>query len=184
MTFGWYYEDGGNCRAEDDDLWQLIDEAVSEAACSSLPGQLDKVRVGEMESLSASDMIDADDVLEMVHDRLYDQVEDGTVEADDGFAAALTALLDEHLSLHPSSVCHGRFPLPVEYREGEWTFGGDHNPEPDEDDEPAAVVVYTTVPSPETGHIGWCWWALGKMGEAPSLRGAMTAAEEVIRRRL
>lgn len=183
MRFGWYYEGGGNCCGEGDDLWQLIDEAVSEAACSSLPGQLDKVRVGEMESLSASDMIDADDVLEMVHDRLYDQVEDGTAEADDGFAAALRAVLDEYIELDPSRVCHGRYPLPIEYRKGEWTFGGDRTAEPNEDDEPAAFITYATEPSPETGHIGWCWWALGKMGNAPSLRDAMAAAEEAIRRR-
>ena len=26
---------------------------------------------------------------------------------------------------------------------------------------PAAVVTYSEEPSPETGHVGWMWWALG-----------------------
>ena len=27
--------------------------------------------------------------------------------------------------------------------------------------EPWAVITRTDEPSPETGHVGWCWWAMG-----------------------
>ena len=40
-----------------------------------------------------------------------------------------------------------------------------------------AVVTYASEPSPETGHVGWCWWALGKMGDAPTYAEAIKAAE-------
>jgi hypothetical protein len=36
---------------------------------------------------------------------------------------------------------------------------------------------HTTQPSPETGHEGWVWWAQGRMGEAASLKEAMSQAE-------
>ena len=65
--------------------------------------------------------------------------------------------------------------LATEYVEGEWTT-------PTDDSDPAAVITYTENPSPETGHIGWLWWALGKMGEAPSYEAAKSAAECVVRR--
>ena len=50
-------------------------------------------------------------------------------------------------------------------------------------EEPEAVVVYATEPSPETGHAGWCWWALGAIGEASSAEAAMEAAESRLRAR-
>lgn len=56
-----------------------------------------------------------------------------------------------------------------EYVDGRWGPPGDF--------EPQAVVTFTTEPSPETGHEGWVWWALGDMGEAPSLEAAKAAAE-------
>jgi hypothetical protein len=31
-------------------------------------------------------------------------------------------------------------------------------------------------PSPETGDEGWCWWAMGSMGEAPTYEAACAAA--------
>ena len=46
------------------------------------------------------------------------------------------------------------------------------------DAEALALVTYATNPSPETGHVGWCWWARGKMGDAPTLAAAMLAAEK------
>lgn len=48
--------------------------------------------------------------------------------------------------------------------------------------EPQAIVSYASEPSPETGHIGWVWWALGKMGEAATYDAAKTAAEESLRK--
>lgn len=216
MRFGWYYEDGGNRCAEDDDLWLLVEQAVREAAHDPLPGQLDRVRVGHIDDVAADSLLDEEDIvsmrdegrlsaeniLELLDERCADCFVDGGAsfrcskrEADESLAAVLAHYHDRdvaravfswasaYIELDPSSVCYGSYPLPIEYREGEWTFGGDHNPEPDEDDEPAAVITYATEPSPETGHIGWCWWALGNMGDAPSLRDAMAAAEEAIGRR-
>lgn len=62
--------------------------------------------------------------------------------------------------------------LPTEWVEGEWVLSGN--------DEPAAVVTYTAEPVPETGHVGWCWWALGKMGDGKDYFDARRKAEEVI----
>jgi hypothetical protein len=67
------------------------------------------------------------------------------------------------------------FEVPTEYVEGEWCW-------PTDDSEPAAVITYTTEPSPETGHAGWCWWALGKMGEAPSYEDATARAVAALER--
>ena len=67
--------------------------------------------------------------------------------------------------------------LATEYIQGKWVVPGQ------EGAEPAAVVTYATEPSPETGHVGWVWWAHGKMGEAASYEQACLAAEAVVRRR-
>lgn len=48
--------------------------------------------------------------------------------------------------------------------------------------EPLALVTYATEPSPETGHVGWYWWALGKMGEAPTYEAAKAAAQASLAR--
>lgn len=67
--------------------------------------------------------------------------------------------------------------VPTEFVEGVWRF-------PAEGSEPSAVVVYTEEPSPETGHVGWCWWALGRMGEAPTYEAACAVAVAEIQRRM
>jgi hypothetical protein len=66
--------------------------------------------------------------------------------------------------------------LPTEYVEGEWCW-------PTDGSEPAAVVTFASEPSPETGHVGWCWWALGTMGDAKSYEDACRAAEAALHRR-
>lgn len=68
-----------------------------------------------------------------------------------------------------------------EYREGEWTLPS-RDPEPNAEDEAPAYVVFCSEPSPETGHVGWCWWALGHMGDAPTLDEAKAAAERALAR--
>lgn len=68
--------------------------------------------------------------------------------------------------------------VPTEFFEGEWHF-----PKAD-DPEPWAVITYTDEPSPETGHVGWCWWAMGSMGDAPSYEAACDAAVAEIQRRM
>ena len=66
---------------------------------------------------------------------------------------------------------HNLDSMATEYFEGEW-----HVPTVD-GPEPWAVVTYAVEPSPETGHVGWCWWALGKMGDAETFDGARQRAE-------
>lgn len=63
--------------------------------------------------------------------------------------------------------------LPTEYVCGEWIMAGQA--------EPDAVVTYASDPSPETGHVGWCWWARGKMGESRDYVAARDAAEKALR---
>lgn len=61
--------------------------------------------------------------------------------------------------------------MATEYSDGEWRVPIADGPEPQ------AVVTYTEEPSPETGHVGWCWWALGRMGDANSYDEARRKAE-------
>jgi hypothetical protein len=63
--------------------------------------------------------------------------------------------------------------LCIEYLDGEWRQPGEG--------EPWAVISYTEEPSPETGHIGWVWWAQGKMGDAPTLVVARLRAVAALR---
>lgn len=48
--------------------------------------------------------------------------------------------------------------------------------------EPRAVITYAEQESPETGHVGWCWWADGRMGDAETYEAAKAAAEAVLRK--
>ena len=68
--------------------------------------------------------------------------------------------------------------LPTEFFEGEWRFPTADGPEP------WAVITYADEPSPETGHVGWCWWALGQMGDAPTYEEAKRKAEAQIQARI
>lgn len=60
-----------------------------------------------------------------------------------------------------------------EWREGAWVEGHSEY-------DCQACCIFTTEPSPETGHVGWVWWALGRMGDAPTLPLAQAAAEAVL----
>ena len=66
--------------------------------------------------------------------------------------------------------------VPTELVEGEWRWPAA------EGGPPAAVITYTEEPSPETGHVGWCWWASGSMGDAATYEEARSRAEDAIRR--
>lgn len=68
--------------------------------------------------------------------------------------------------------------VPTELVNGEWCFPQTEGPEP------SAVITYTDEPSPETGDVGWCWWAYGSMGCAPTYEAARQAAEAEIKRRI
>ena len=63
--------------------------------------------------------------------------------------------------------------LPTEFVAGEWILSGLA--------EPDAIVTYASTPSPETGDIGWCWWARGKMGSRRYYMDARAAAERALR---
>lgn len=67
--------------------------------------------------------------------------------------------------------------VPTEFVEGEWCW-------PTDDSDPAAVVTYSEEPSPETGHVGWMWWALGAMGDASTYEAACDAAVAEVQRRM
>lgn len=72
--------------------------------------------------------------------------------------------------------------MATEFYNGKWNIPEVEGPEP------LAIVTYTDEPSPETGHAGWCWWSLGKMGEAASYHEAcaqaVAALPESVRREL
>ena len=95
-----------------------------------------------------------------------------TTEAKPGVGAALAAWLNKHVEPDPPSYCEGEPALPRELIGGEWCT---HR-----EGEPDAVITYTTEPSPETGHVGWIWWANGKMGETKTYAEAKAAAESAL----
>ena len=71
-----------------------------------------------------------------------------------------------------ANECDG---VPTEFVDGCWVL-------PTHDSCPDAVVTFASEASPETGHQGWCWWALGRMGEALSYNEARAKAEAAVRR--
>jgi hypothetical protein len=80
----------------------------------------------------------------------------------------------------PTTDGEERERMPIELVNGEWRGPGDAESSGD----PQAVITYVTEPSPETGHVGWCWWALGQMGDAPTLAMAKDKAETWVKARL
>lgn len=95
----------------------------------------------------------------------------------------------KHVVLEPEWLCAGEYPLPIEYRGGEWhAFASTHDPglraelranaglPPGEPDPVLAIVTYQVEETAE-GPAGWVWWVDGDFGSAPSLREAMAAAE-------
>lgn len=65
----------------------------------------------------------------------------------------------------PSVDAEPARPVSLEFHGGAWG--------PATDREPDAAVNQILKPS----HLGWCWWAAGKMGDAASLGEAKGAAE-------
>ncbi len=143
--YGWYLDGEEQVRSTGDDVVELIQAAVKGFTAAeeivaeergnserqllqSISDFIGKMRVGEMEQLSASD---------------------------------------------PATICKGRNPIPMCLINGQWIWGDKQH----EDADVSACVVYTTEPSPETGHMGWVWWALGRMGDSNTLKYAMAQAE-------
>jgi len=205
---GWwgYYYEGGSVQAESNDMWEILACGIEQA---SEDERLHALRVGPMHDLDLSEVLDADDVIslaqdgrltpdvvvELVSERVGERIEEGRAyidgpEAKAAFrriiqshtnevegAPAVLAWARENITIDPSTYCDGGDALPIEYVEGEWRYGC-RDPEPPE---AAACITFATEPSPETGHIGWCWWALGKMGDAATLDEAKAKAEAVLR---
>lgn len=169
----------------------------------SINNFLGMMRVGEMKQLSASYLIDESDILEadedfsgpltghdvceMVNCKLNDEMGEGSacIKSDSqefptrvigdprAFAEAAMAWAKENISFDPPFICKGRNPIPMCLVNGQWIWGDKQH----EDADVQAYIVYTTQPSPETGHEGWVWWALGRMGDANTLQDAMAQAE-------
>lgn len=206
MTYAAHYEERP-VIVSGDDVWGVIEEGVE-----SDPEKATRLLVGELEDITVSSLIDKDDIvsladdgrlkalyiLEMVDERIAEQVMDGRAhfrrserEAQEALDKVIARYTDrdtaaghilhwagEYIELDPTRSVHGLPAIPIEYIEGEWVFGDDG------EGDAAAVITYSVEPSPETGHVGWCWWALGKMGDAMTLRDAMTAAERAIQERI
>ncbi len=160
------------------------------------------MRVGEMRTIEVDQLIDEQDIIdfgcddsppmgeadcwELIDVRLADVVSDVEVivakdsepfpAAEKGGkldAAAVRAWARKNIVFDPSCYCDGRNPIPICLVDGKWIWGDKKH----EDADVQAYVVYTTTPAPETGHEGWVWWAQGRMGEAASLKEAMSQAE-------
>lgn len=217
--YGWY-QDGECVQETSDDAYALINEAIAEfaagekliaqnhghsddAVLENIADFVRKMRVGEMSTLCASDLIDESDILEadedfsgpltghdvceMVNCRLADEIDEGSacikrnskefptrvIGDSRAFAEAVMAWAKENISFDPPFICRGRNPIPMCLVDGKWIWGDKKH----EDADVRAYVVYTTVPCPETGHEGWGWWAHGRMGEAATLMDAMAQAE-------
>lgn len=197
--FGWYYE-GCAVQDDDDDIWALVGRAIEQAAEDD---RLHALLVGEYDDLSPADFFDAEDVVsmstdgrlsanyivELIDERLNERVHGGhaSLNSDEAKPALrrivqanrcaedaapdIVRWANQYVTLDPSRCCNGRSALPIEFIDGEWIFGGTES-------EASAVIAYATEPSPETGHVGWVWWALGRMGDAATLREAMAKAIE------
>lgn len=100
---------------------------------------------------------------------LISRYEAGThVPHDDRLIALARAL-----GVDPGWLRYGERIGSLELHDGQWLDGiGEHS-----EREADAMVIYSTTPCMETGHVGWCWWARGAMGDAASLDEAKTAAE-------
>lgn len=203
-TYGWYYDGGdvqGVCSRED--MWQVLGRAVEEAVADDALPRLrfgfevprvplrvsDLLGEDDIQSMTDEEILTPERIVEWVDERSRYLDEDGPAHLRDraaaeqafehvvcGTPAEVLAWAVEHIELDQDTYYSGRYPLPIEYVEGDWTWGGH-----DEDAEAAAVITYAAEPSPETGHVGWCWWALGKMGDAPTLPDAMAACMVHIR---
>ena len=202
MRFGAYHKDRPRLVADGHDIWQVIEDGVAYD-----PEDASKLLVGSMQSACVSDCIDEDDIvslcddgrlkalhiLECIDERYGECVDDGRAhflcsdrEAQEALDRVVALYTDrdtaaghiihwagEHIEFDPSCYCEGKPAIPIEYVEGEWVFGGSEG-------DAAAVITYAAEPSPETGHVGWCWWALGKMGDAKTVHEARQAAESVL----
>ena len=203
MKFGWYYEEG-SVQGTDDNMWDILFAAVEQA---NEDDRLHALFVGPMKCLAVDELLDADDVIsmaregrltpdaicELVHERADERIYDGRAYLCDGAKPSFARVVRAHTNEVDAAedvitwatrfidfdfdvYCAGRRALPIEYVEGEWRHGCDDL----EPREAAACITFEAETSPETGHAGWCWWALGKMGSARTLLEARERCEQII----
>jgi len=148
---------------------ELIDEEdIADHQCDDSP-PMGEADLWELIDVRVSDVV-ADGQASIIKDSTQFPVasESGTIDA-----AAVIEWARKNITFDPPHYCDGRNPFPFCLVDGKWIFGDKET----ENADIKAYVVYTTQPSPETGHEGWVWRAQGRMGEAESLKEAMSQAE-------
>lgn len=117
---------------------------------------------------------------------LTPDAEDAWLEVDEDGPSTTEGVLEwarKHISLEPEWLCAGEYPLPIEYRGGQWhAFAGARDPDL-RVAEPVMAMVDYQVEGTAEGPEGWVWWVDGDFGHASSLREAMAAAEAELTRR-
>lgn len=181
--YGYYYGEG-RTQATSHDVWQLIDEAVTEAPESGIH----ELMVGPMKNLVVLDYLNEEDIedmradgclttehiAELVDERHDDAIWEGRAHLDqsaidsfpgDASAKDILRWASEHIELDPSYGCIGRFPFPIQYFEGEWTFGVENH-------EAWATITYK--------NSLWHWESFGQSGDAETLEDAMRHSKCVV----
>lgn len=174
--YGYYFGEG-RVQATSQNVWQLIDEAVGEAEALDVHD----VMVGPMKDLVVLDYLDEEDIedmraddcltpqriVELVGERHWEVIWEGQAHSDqraiesfpgDAPSNDILRWASEHIELDPSCGCIGRDPLPVQYFEGEWTFGAKIH-------EAWATITYE--------NSQWHWESFGQSGDAEALEEAM-----------
>lgn len=212
-VYAWGYYGYERIEGCGPDVWRILSEAVEEAVadgrspmdvligaetCDSADDYLDE---DDVVSMAREGWLTPGALVETISERHGEDVYDGEAYLRDGAKPAFARLIaahrdeveaasdviawvSEYIGLDPESHYAMRRALPLEYHEGKWHLYREHKPEPNAGSEPAAIVTYCTEPSPETGHVGWVWWALGAMGDASTLAEAMDAAASAAHRRV
>lgn len=181
--YGYYFGEG-RVQVTSQNVWKLIDEAVTEAEALDVHD----VMVGPMKNLLVLDYLDEEDVedmqaddcltpqriVELVDERHWEAIWEGQAHLDqraiesfpgDAPSNDILRWASDHIELDPSYGCIGRDPLPVQYFEGEWTFGV-NNPNA------WATITYE--------NSQWHWVSFGQFGDAKTLEEAMHHSKCVV----
>lgn len=122
-TWAWYYEDEP-IQGTGSDLARLIDHAIGK---SQLDGrEVDDILVGELITLSPSDLIDAECVLDEIKSAFAARLSTAeSVTAIPEFQAALAWIVNSCVKITPSEICDGRTVRSIRavYTPGLWTWG-------------------------------------------------------------
>lgn len=181
--YGYYFGEG-RVQVTSQNVWQLIDEAVTEAEALDVHD----VMVGPMKNLLVLDYLDEEDIedmradgcltalriVELVDERHWEAIWEGQAHLDqcaiesfpgDASTKDILRWASDHIELDPSYGCIGRDPLPVQYFENKWTFGV-NNPNA------WATITYE--------NSQWHWESFGQSGDAKTLEDAMSQSRCVV----